>query len=320
MLIYDVNKAPYISVVIPVYKAEGFLHELYERLRAVLEDITPEFEIIMVEDCGGDRSWEIIQELSGQDKRVKGMQLSRNFGQHAALLCGIRRAKYEVTVTLDDDLQHPPEEIPKLLEKLSQGYDVVYGTPQQERHGLGRDIASQITKIALRSVMNIEIARKVCAFRAFYTHIRKAFRDFMSPFVSIDVLLSWGTTRFGSVAVRHEPRLAGVSGYTFRKLFKHALNMMTGFSSLPLRLATVIGFGFTLFGMGVLAFVLGRYLIYGSAVRGFPFLASIIAIFSGAQLFTLGIIGEYLGHVHFRTMEKPTYVVRAITEGDTEED
>lgn len=299
-----------ISVVIPVYRAEGCLQELYRRLKQTLEKISNDFEIIMVEDCGGDRSWEIIMELAQQDERVKGIQFSRNFGQHNALLCGIRAARREIIITLDDDLQHPPEEIPKLVNKLIEGYDVIYGAPQKEQHGFWRNMASQLTKIALKSAMGVKIARNVSAFRVFRAQVREAFANYHGPFVSIDVLLTWGTNRFATVSVRHDIRWAGKSDYTLRRLFTHALNMITGFSALPLRLASLIGFVFTFFGVVVLVFVVGRYLIEGGSVPGFPFLASVIAIFSGAQLFALGMIGEYLSRMHFRTMERPAYVIR----------
>src|SRR6266853_357284 len=211
---------------------------------------------------------------------------------------------------MDDDLQHPPEEIPKLLEVLAGGYDVVYGTPEREQHGVGRDFASWVTKLALQNVMGAEIARQVCAFRAFRAQVAKAFAHYEGSFVSIDVLLTWGTNRFASTPVKHRPRGQGTSGYTFRKLMTHAMNMMTGFSTRPLQVASLIGFVFTLFGLAVLAYVVIRYFVQGGAVPGFPFLASIIAIFSGAQLFALGIIGEYLARMHFRRLQNPPYVVR----------
>jgi glycosyltransferase involved in cell wall biosynthesis len=132
---------PRISVVIAVYKGEGSLRELYTRLKDSLIPISPDFEVIMVEDCGGDGSWDIIVELSKTDQRVKGIQLRRNFGQHNAILCGMRAAQGELIVTMDDDLQHPPEEIPKLVEKLAEGYDVVYGTPEYQQHALWRNLA-----------------------------------------------------------------------------------------------------------------------------------------------------------------------------------
>ena len=266
-----------------------------------------------IEDNGRDNSWEIICALSRKDSRVRGARLSRNFGQHNALLCGIRLAKHEIVVTMDDDLQNPPEEIPHLLEKLDEGYDVVYGTPLIQQHGLWRDMASRITKIALQSTMGAETARMVSAFRAFRTGIRSAFNNYRSSFVSIDVLLTWGTNRFSAIPVKHEDRRIGASNYTFRKLITHALNMMTGFSVLPLQLSSLIGFFFTLFGIGVLAYVIIRYLLSGTPVQGFPFLASIIAIFSGAQLFSLGIIGEYLARMHFRTIDRPAYNIGILT-------
>lgn len=302
------------SVIIPVYKAEASLRELYERLVKVMEVISADFEIIFVEDCGGDDSWEIIKKLSKTDNRVKGTQLSRNFGQHSALLCGIRAARGEIIITLNDDLQHPPEEIPKLLHKLSEGYDVVYGAPQKKQHGLLRGLASQATKMVLSGAMGVKIAQNVSAFRVFRTHLRTAFNDYQGYFVSIDVLLTWGTKRFAAVSVIHNRRHAGQSNYTFRALITHAFNMMTGFSVLPLQFASFIGFVLTFFGLVVLVDVFARYFIIGRQVPGFTFLASIIAIFSGAQLFVLGIIGEYLARMHFRIMEKPAYVIRSHTE------
>ena len=298
-----------ISVVVPVYRSERTLRELHRRLSAVLEGISADFEIIFVEDGGGDGSWDVIRELASRDPHVKGIQLVRNFGQHNALLCGIRTAIHEIVVTLDDDLQNPPEEIGKLIKKLREGYDVVYGTPLKEEHGFWRDVASRITKLALKGAMGAETARNVSAFRAFRTTLRRAFADYRSPSISIDVLLTWSTARFSHVTVDHRPRNDGASGYTFRKLIRHALNMMTGFSAIPLQIASVVGFAFTLFGLVVLAYVIGRYLTEGGTVPGFSFLASIIAIFAGAQLFAIGIIGEYLARMHFRSMERPTYVI-----------
>jgi len=242
----------------------------------------------------------------------------RNYGQHGALLCGIRAARYEVVVTIDDDLQTPPEEIPKLLAEIEMGFDVVYGTPQKESHGFLRNLASKFTKIALQSTMGVETARKVSAFRAFRTELREAFANYDGPFVSIDVLLTWGTRKFSALAVRNDKRAVGVSNYTLGKLVSHAINMITGFSTLPLQIASITGFLFTFFGLGVLLYVIGRYLLNGSAVPGFPFLASVIAIFSGAQLFTLGIMGEYLARMHFRMMSRPSYSIRSMTEKQNE--
>lgn len=303
-----------VSVVIPVYRAELTLVELHRQLAEELERLGIEFEIIMVEDGGGDNSWQLIGQLAARDPRVRGFKLHRNYGQHNALLCGIRAATGDIIVTMDDDLQHPVTEIRKLLECLDEGYDVVYGAPKRAQHGLLRNLATRMTKYALTGAMGIDTARNVSAFRVFRSSLRAAFTDYRSPAVSIDVLLTWATSNFASVAVEHAPRAAGESGYSVYGLVNHAFNLMTGFSALPLRIASVLGFFFTLFGFGVLLWVLVRYFIGdGASVPGFAFLASIIAIFSGAQLFALGVFGEYLARMHFRTMEQPPYLVETET-------
>lgn len=298
-----------ISVVVPVFNSEASLPDLISRLADVLPRLCSEYEVVLVNDGARDGSWEKICELAQLYPWVRGIRLMRNYGQHNALLCGIRAAVYPITVTMDDDGQNPPEEIPKLILTLQKGYDLVFGTPETEQHGLWRNLASRVTKQAIQSVLHAQTGRQVSAFRAFHTRLRCAFAEYHDAFVSLDVLLGWGAGRVGSVRVRHEARKAGESNYTLRRLILHAVNMITCFSTLPLQLASFIGFVFTLFGAGVLAFVLARYFVQGASVAGFPFLASIIAIFSGAQLFALGIMGEYLARIHFRSMKKPAYAI-----------
>jgi undecaprenyl-phosphate 4-deoxy-4-formamido-L-arabinose transferase len=302
-----------LSVVVPVYNSEASLQLLIERLEPVLRANAREFELILVNDGSRDRSWPLVLELAAKHAWIRGFDMMRNYGQHNALLCGIRAARNEIVVTMDDDLQHPPEEISKLLSELAGGFDVVYGTPQKETHGFLRDIASQMTKFALQKSMGAHTARRVSAFRAFRTNLRDGFAEFRGQFVSIDVLLTWATTRFTAIPVRHDARELGVSNYTYRKLFTHALNMITGFSTVPLQIASFVGFAFTLLGLGLLGYVLIARVVLGSSGTGFTFLASMVAIFSGAQLFALGIMGEYLARMHFRMMDRPPYAVRSTT-------
>lgn len=298
-----------LSIVIPCFRSGENLRFMHDRLLTVLEPIYADLEIIFVEDGGNDDTWSIISALAYKDARVRGIKLARNYGQHNALLCGIRSARGAMIVTMDDDLQNPPEEIPKLLRKLDEGYDVVYGYPEKETHGFLRDMASKVTKLALQSSMGVSSASKVSAFRVFRTKLRNAFADYKSPTVNIEVLLTWGTTNFTSVSVRQDKRLVGKSGYTLGKLIIHAINMMTGFSTLPLQVASIIGLIFAFGGFLILMYVIVQYMIFGSAVPGFSFLASIISIFSGVQLFALGVIGEYIARMHFRSMERPPYAV-----------
>jgi len=282
-------------------------------LTAAVDQLGMPYEVILVDDGSPDRSWDVITAAAASDSRILGLRLMRNFGQHNALLLGIRQAHYAYTVTLDDDLQNPPEEISRLLERLTDDVDVVYGTPATEQHSLWRSAASRITKYALAEAMGATAARSVSAFRAFRTTLRRAFERYQSPDTSIDVLLTWATTRFATVKVQHDPRGGGRSNYSVGRLMNHALNMVTGFTTRPLRLASVIGFLFTIFGILIFVVVVVRNLIQGDAVPGFPFLASIIAIFSGVQLLILGVMGEYVARMHLRLLERPTYVVAETT-------
>lgn len=267
------------------------------------------FEVILVNDGSRDGSAKILDEQAGNYGWMRVIHLMRNYGQHNALLCGIRSATGEVVVTLDDDLQNPPEEIPKLLAKLAEGYDVVYGFPEQESHGFLRDLASRMTKISLQQAMGAQTARRISSFRAFRLPLRTAFEDYRGAFVSMDVLLSWSTTKFAAVPVPNPPRMLGKSNYTVGKLIAHAMNMMTGFSTLPLRVASLIGFTIAIFGFSLMALVVVRFFLKGASVPGFTFLASVLSIFAGTQLVALGIMGEYLGRMHFRLLDRPSYAI-----------
>jgi len=302
-----------VSVVIPVYNSGEILPTLSARLVAVLDEHVRDYEVILVNDGSPDGSWAAVQEIAQSHARVRGLNLMRNYGQHNAVLAGIRDAKGDLIVTMDDDLQHPPDQVPGLIEALSTDLDVVYGTPQRQQHGLLRDAASFITKLVLTAGMGADTAQNVSALRVFRTDLRRAFADYRGPNPNIDVMLTWATGRFSAIEVRHESRTSGESGYTVGKLVTHALNMLTGFSTLPLRLASYLGFASAALGVLVLVYVVGRLFIEKS-VPGFPFLASIIAIFGGAQLFATGIIGEYLGRVHVMSLKEPTYVVAESTE------
>jgi glycosyltransferase involved in cell wall biosynthesis len=302
------GKTVSISIVVPVYNAGSALQALTERLATVLEN--RDYELIFVNDGSPDDSWERIVQLARMDQRIRGLDLTRNYGQHNALLAGIRAAAGETIVTIDDDLQNPPEEIPKLLAKLDEGHDVVYGVARERQHGVLRALATRLTKWSLKVAIGSEIAAEASSFRAFRTRLRDSFSDFQGPYVSIDALLGWGTVRFAAIPVRHDPREAGESNYSFIGLATHALNVLTGFTTRPLRIATLVGVAFSFVGLGVLILVIVRFFVDGNPVPGFPFLASLIAIFAGAQLLTLGIIGEYLARMHERVMARPAYSVR----------
>jgi len=296
------------SVVIPVYRGEATLIPLVERLGSVLPVISRSYEVILVNDGSPDQSWAVIEQLARRYSWVRGIDLMRNYGQHNATLCGIRSARYEVIFTMDDDLQNLPEEMPKLIAKLNEGYDVVYGVARKRQQGWFKNLVSALLKRAIAYVMRQRAVRDIGAFKAFRADLRKSFEFFNSPDVLVDVLLSWGTNRFASVIVEESPRRVGKSNYNFIKLIKVSLLVLTSYTTLPLRFASIVGFVFTLFGFFVLIYVLATYLAAGS-IQGFSFLASIIAIFSGVQLFALGIMGEYLARLFERSSGRRTYAI-----------
>ncbi|MBV6401288.1 MAG: Undecaprenyl-phosphate 4-deoxy-4-formamido-L-arabinose transferase [Anaerolineales bacterium] len=296
-----------ISIVVPVYRGEALIESLVERLAKSLPAFSKKYEVLLVNDGSPDNSWDVIQKLARKYKWVRGIRLMRNYGQHNATLCGVRAAQYEITITMDQDLQHPPEEIPILLKQLENGFDVVYGAPKKLPQGFLRNAMTANIKNILARVMGVSSVKNISAFRAFRTELRNAFMNFQSPTLIIDVLLSWGTSRFTSVLVEIE-KPEERSNYNFSALVKAALLILTGYSTTPLRLASWIGFVMTVFGLGVFIYVVVISFMEGS-IPGFPFLASIIALFSGAQLFALGIFGEYLARMFDRSMDRPTYII-----------
>lgn len=304
---------PGISVVAPVFNAAATLDDLLARLHVALTKLGEPYEIILVDDGSSDGSWGLISQAAGSGP-VRGIALMRNAGQHNALLCGVRLARYAITVTLDDDLQHAPEDVSRLVSRLRQGdVDLVYGVPQRRRHAPHRSIGSWLLRQVLAVVTSRDMARCVNSFRAFRTDLRRACDSFAGPAVVLDVLLSWGTSRVAGVEVTHHERAAGRSTYTPAVLLRTALLVMTAFSTAPLRMASILGLAMTLFGAAILAYVVLTYFIAGS-LPGFPFLASLAAIFGGAQLFSLGILGEYVAQVFDRSMNRPAYTVRTTTE------
>ncbi len=303
-----------LSIVVPVYNSASSLPELVEKLALTLPTIAEHYELILVNDGSRDNSWSVIAQLAASCPWVHGVDLFRNYGQHNALLAGIRAARYPVTVTMDDDLQHPPDQIPLLLAKLDEGYDVAYGTPLHQQHGFWRDISSSLTKFIMRTTTGLRVASEGSPFRAFHTNLRDAFEAYASPSVAIDVLLTWGTTKLGSVKVRHDPRKRGKSNYSLLKLIILAIDMTTGFSTWPLRVASLIGFLVTMLAFLLFIFMLADYLITRGPLSLYRFITAMLGIFAGAQLFGLGIIGEYLARMHYRTMARPSYTVRQRTE------
>jgi len=303
-------RMPTVSVVVPVYNGSATLDRLVDRLLATLNAVVSNSEIILVNDASIDNSWETIERLAQARPRVRGINLMKNYGQHNATLAGVLSSRFDVIITIDDDLQHRPENIPLLLDKLHEGYDVVYGKPAQRRHDSWRNLSSRILKLALTIVLGADHARHTSSYRVFHRRLCRGFQDFHDASLSFDVLLSWSANFVTHVPVEHSARAIGTSGYTLRKLILLTFSAVTGYSTIPLRIASILGFVTSGFGLGLFIYIVIRRLVQESYVPGFAFLAAETALFAGLQLFAIGVLGEYLARVHFRTMGKPPFVVR----------
>jgi glycosyltransferase involved in cell wall biosynthesis len=299
-----------VSVVVPCFRSAATLPTLSARIHAVLPGYADDFEIVLVVDGGDRATWTTAAALAGDSRHVRALRLSRNYGQHNALVAGVRAARYDVVVTMDDDLQHRPEEIPTLLAALTEDVDVVYGVAAVEEHGVTRSLASRLAKAALERAMNVRGARQLSAFRAFRTFLRDGFTQLNGPHACLDVALSWGTTQTAAVTVGMDERVHGRSGYTIRMLVRHMLNMMLGYSTAPLRLVTYLGFLAGFLGLALLSRVLYLYFSGETTVAGFTTVASMVALFSAAQMIAIGVLGEYIGRIHANGLGLPTYLVR----------
>ena len=297
-----------VSLVCPVYCSAQTLRILVDEICTCLNG-THRFEILLIDDRSPDSSWLEILQISKENSAVRGIRLGRNVGQHGALLAGIRSARFDKIVTIDDDLQNPPSEVIKLVQALDSNGGVVYGVSTDVKQKLWRKASSVGAKQIFKKFLGFDSAVNISSFRAFETNLRDAFYGEIGPSVSIDSLLTWSTSTFCSIDVQHHPRLQGKSHYSFRKLVRFMIDTATGYSVVPLRLATTLGSIVTILGFIMFLWVTLRPLLTGVSVPGFPLLAASLAIFSGTQLLVLGILGEYIGKMHFRVMNKPSYVI-----------
>ena len=298
----------HLSIVIPVYGGGEALSQLVARIDALISEQYEGSQIILVDDASEKVTARAASECAQRHRSVILLRFSRNYGQHAALLAGIRAATNDIVVTLDDDGQQCPDDIPRLVDGIVHfGLDVCYGYPIRRSETVWRRAAGQVVRNLIGRISGQPRLRYTSPFRAFRTNLRDAFEHPLGPGISLDVLLSWTTERFGHVEVRHQARADGASGYTLRKLVRFASDTLTGYSTSLLNVVTALGFAAVALGLGILGWVLGRYFLVGASVAGFPFLASTIALFSGAQMLSLGIIGQYLGRIHVRVQGRPSY-------------
>lgn len=289
-----------ISVVVPTYRSAAGLPELYRRLEAALDAITPDWEVILVDDASNDGTYAVMEQLHEKDGRVKLVRFARNAGQHQATVCGLQRASGRYVVTLDDDLQNPPEEIPRFLAKLEEGYDLVIGRIDGGKaHSGVRNFASWLVQVFVGVVLGKPKDLQLTAYRAMTRRAAEQIGSYNGAHAYLPALMleSIPHDRIVNLPVEHHDRAMGASTYTVRKLVKLFSYLLINHSYIPLRLVTGVGFLLCLASFGYGTYVAGVALLGGSGVPGFPTLAVLVSFLSGATLLGMGVIGEYVGRL-----------------------
>jgi dolichol-phosphate mannosyltransferase len=304
---------PHFSVVIPVYKAENCLEELYQRLKASLESISPNFEILMVEDCGGDRSWTIIEELSKRDARVLGIQFSRNFGQHYGITAGLDQCRGDWVVVMDCDLQDRPEEIPRLYAKALEGYEMVLARRGKRKDPWLKRFNSWIFYKIFSYLADLDYDSETANFRIMSRKVVMNFRRIGEQLRFFNGLMQLMGFETASIEVDHGERFEGKSSYTFRKLWKLGVETIIAYSDKPLRLAIRLGFIMASFSFMYGAYILWHALFLGSTVPGWNSLMISLYFIGGIIITILGIIGIYLGKTFDETKKRPLYIINKTT-------
>lgn len=304
---------PYISVIVPVYKAELCLDELYLRLKIALETISSEFEILLVEDCGGDGSWAVIERLAMVDSRVRGLQFSRNFGQHYGITAGLDHCRGDWVVVMDCDLQDRPEEIPRLHAKAVEGYDMVLARRGRRRdHPLKRFTSWLFYKV-FSYLSDIKYDGETGNFRIMSRRVVKSLCRMREQLRFFGGLAQWVGFPTTGIDVEHAERYAGESTYTVSKLIKLATETIIAYSDKPLRLAVSFGFmmAFLAFCYGI--YILVRVMFFGSPISGWGSLFVSLYFIGGIIIGILGILGIYLGKTFDESKRRPLYIVRRTT-------
>lgn len=300
---------PELSVVVPVLNEEGNVTELVERLIAVLEPLAFAFEIVIVDDGSTDSTRRVLRDLAAREPRLKVLFFARNFGQEAAVQAGMLRARGRWILQTDGDLQNPPEEIPKLLAKRDEGFEIVYGARGQRRDPLHRVLASRLLVWFMRRVLDIRLPDDVTTFRVIRGDLARLIATLPEKRKFFSALAEWTGARAASVPVAHAPRRTGRTKYDLARLINHTFDLMVGFSVRPLRLIGTAGAAFALAGMGYALFRVGQKLFGVDITLGYTSLFSAVVVLGGLQLIALSVIGEYVGRIFIQTQDRPLFRV-----------
>ncbi|NZA25313.1 glycosyltransferase family 2 protein [Luteimonas sp. SJ-92] len=302
------------SIVVPVYNSQATLPELHRRLTTTMEALGEPFELVFVEDGGRDGSWKVLETLAELDPRLKAVQLMRNSGQGNATLAGIEQSTGEIIVTLDDDLQHPPEEIPSMIGALRADHecDVVIGAPEIKRHNLVRRTGSALVNRVNTWFLHKDPELRFTGFRAMRRNVAEALLGQRVPYPALGPMLISITPRIVNLVVRHDARQHGRSGYDLRRIIKQTLANFIGYSILPLHMLAAIGAFGVLFSILFSVYFAVRYFAHGIGVPGWTTLLLTLLGLSGFNFFAFGVLGEYILRISRNTERLNHRIVRRI--------
>jgi undecaprenyl-phosphate 4-deoxy-4-formamido-L-arabinose transferase len=308
---------PYLSVVIPVYNEEANLPELLDRVTATLAALGRPYEVVLVNDGSRDRSLPLLREAAARDPHLVVVDFNRNYGQHAAIFAGFEVSRGEIVVTLDADLQNPPEEIPKLVAKVEEGFDVVGSIRVHRQDTLLRRVASKIVNRMTAIATGVQLSDYGCMLRAYSRPVVKLLVSSREISTFIPVLADLFAGRVTEIPVAHAERRHGESKYSLLSLFRLQFDLMTSFSVLPLRATMGIGVVMSIVSILIALVLIAGRLIWGQqwAVSGVFTLFALVFFFLGVQLFAIGLLGEYVGRIYQEVRDRPRYVIRQVIRG-----
>lgn len=304
-----------VSFVIPCYNSEKTVGKVVaDAVNAISEMERRDYEVILVNDCSGDGTWDVIKEICSQNPHVKGICFAKNFGQHSALMAGYREASGDVIISLDDDGQTPANEACALITKIEEGYDVVYASYKSKKHSVGRNIGTRLNNFMCEKLLHKPKNLQITSFFAARRFIIDEITAYSNSFTYVPGLVLRTTGNIASVPVEHRERTEGRSGYNFWKLLALWMNGFTAFSVLPLRISTFTGVCSAAIGFLFLIYVVIRKILNpDSVLAGWSSMIAVILLLGGLILLVLGIIGEYLGRVYISINKSPQYVIKCRT-------
>lgn len=303
-----------LSIIVPVYNGETTIAELARQIVEVMSENRIDYEVFFIYDCGPDNSWSIIDGLVKKHEHIKGVRLSRNFGQHNAILSGIEFAKGKFIVTMDEDLQHSPKDIIKLCNKQKEfDSDVVYGKYSGLKHSTYRNLTSILMKKILKSTLP-DLHQEYSAFRLVKSSIAKEILKMNNSYTFLDGYLSWITKDVDFIEVKHYDRQGGESSYTVKMLIEHSVNIFVTFSNFPIRFLTKLSVAIFFITFCYSFYVIFRKLWFDDLALGFPTLVIVLGFGIGLIMLGIGVLGEYLYRVNLKTTKRPNYNIKELKE------